>query len=63
MLASGHPPDDWDQLLVESRAESGRLRQLAEKAAAEQSKSVGDIGSPSRPAELCHYADHSIMWN
>jgi toxin YhaV len=37
MLASGHPPDDWDQLLVESRAESGRLRQLAGKAAAEQS--------------------------
>ena len=29
MLASGHPPDDWDRLLAEARAESGRLRQLA----------------------------------
>lgn len=37
MLEKGHPPNDWDQLLVESRAESGRLHQLAEKAAAEQS--------------------------
>lgn len=28
MLESGHPPDDWDQLLVESRAEGRRLQQL-----------------------------------
>jgi toxin YhaV len=29
MLESGRPPDDWDQLLTEARAESERLRQLA----------------------------------
>jgi len=28
MLASGHPPDDWDQLLAESCAESGRLHRV-----------------------------------
>ncbi len=27
MLASGHPPDDWEQLLSEARAESKRLQQ------------------------------------
>jgi toxin YhaV len=27
MLESGHPPDDWEQLLKESQAESPRLRQ------------------------------------
>ena len=26
MLEGGHPPDDWDQLLVESRAASTRLK-------------------------------------
>lgn len=29
MLESGHPPDDWGQLLAEARAERGRLRQFA----------------------------------
>lgn len=29
MLESGHPPGDWDQLLVEARSESYRLQRLA----------------------------------
>ena len=29
MLESGHPPDDWDQLLTESRAVGQRLQQFA----------------------------------
>ena len=29
MLHSGHPPDDWDQLLAEARAEIQRLQQFA----------------------------------
>ena len=29
MLVSGHPPDNWDRLLAEARAGSGRLRQMA----------------------------------
>ncbi|AMO92746.1 toxin YhaV [Collimonas fungivorans] len=29
MLESGHPPDDWDQLLVEARSEGDRLRRIA----------------------------------
>lgn len=37
MLESGHPPDDWDRLLAESRAESGRLQQVVVKSAAAQS--------------------------
>ncbi len=28
MLESGHPPDDWDRLLAEARAESDRLQKL-----------------------------------
>ncbi len=28
MLESGHPPDDWDQLLSGARAEPGRLERL-----------------------------------
>ncbi len=32
MLESGHPPDDWDRLLSEARAESSRIRQVAAKA-------------------------------
>ena len=28
MLESGQPPDDWDQLLAEARAESDRLQKL-----------------------------------
>lgn len=28
MLESGHPPDDWDQLLVEARNESDRLKRI-----------------------------------
>ena len=33
MLDSGHPPGDWNQLLVEARAESDRLNRLAAGAA------------------------------
>jgi toxin YhaV len=33
MLASGHPPDGWERLLAEARAESGRLPKITEKAA------------------------------
>ena len=29
MLESGHPPDDWNQLLAEARAEGQRLQQFA----------------------------------
>ena len=29
MLASGHPPSNWDQLLIEARAENTRLQQIA----------------------------------
>ena len=28
MLESGHPPDDWNQLLAEARAEGQRVQQL-----------------------------------
>lgn len=31
MLESGHPPDDWDQLLAEARSEMERLKQAAAK--------------------------------
>jgi toxin YhaV len=30
MLVSGHPPDDWHQLLEEARAEEQPLRRFAE---------------------------------
>lgn len=30
MLESGHPPDDWDKLLAESRAEIDRLARFAD---------------------------------
>ena len=29
MLASGHPPDDWQQLLAQAQAEGQRLKQFA----------------------------------
>lgn len=29
MLGSGHPPDDWSQLVAEARAEGQRLQQFA----------------------------------
>lgn len=29
MLESGHPPDDWNQLLAEARAEGQRQRRFA----------------------------------
>lgn len=31
MLASGHPPDDWDELLQESAQAAGRLQQLTSR--------------------------------
>lgn len=37
MLESGRPPDDWDQLLTEARAESGRLGQIASQADSKRS--------------------------
>ena len=37
MLESGHPPEDWDQLLAEARAESGRLQHAAAQGTAAQS--------------------------
>lgn len=36
MLESGHPPDDWDQLLVEARKESQRMQESLARAAAAQ---------------------------
>lgn len=33
MLERGHPPDDWDQLLTEARAESVRLQQITAQTA------------------------------
>ncbi len=36
MLESGHPPDDWNQLLTEASLESGRLNQVAASAAKAQ---------------------------
>lgn len=36
MLESDHPPDDWDRLLSEARAELDRMQQVAAKAAAAQ---------------------------
>lgn len=32
MLENGHPPDDWNQLLTEARAESGRLQRIEAQA-------------------------------
>lgn len=32
MLESGHPPDDWDRLLSEARAEAARVQQMAQGA-------------------------------
>ena len=37
MLESGHPPDDWNQLLAEARAEGLRLQQLVAGVAQVQS--------------------------
>jgi toxin YhaV len=31
MLASGHPPDDWDRLLQETTQAAGRLQQLTHR--------------------------------
>lgn len=31
MLDSGHPPDDWDQLLQEAKEATGRLQQLTDR--------------------------------
>lgn len=36
MLESGHPPDDWNQLLAEARTEGDRLRRIAAGVAQEQ---------------------------
>ena len=33
MLEAGHPPDDWNQLLSEARAELKRLQQFTSKGA------------------------------
>ena len=31
MLESGHPPDDWDQLLAEAKAQTARLREISDR--------------------------------
>lgn len=31
MLASGHPPDDWDELLQEATQVTGLLQQLTDR--------------------------------
>ena len=36
MLESGHPPDDWEQLLAEAQKESQRLQESLARAAAAQ---------------------------
>ena len=36
MLASGHPPDSWDLLLAEARAETARWQQVGAQASATQ---------------------------
>lgn len=36
MLASGHPPDDWDLLLAEARAETARWQQVGAQTSATQ---------------------------
>ncbi len=42
MIESGHPPDDWKSLLPETRAEPGRIQELARKAGA--LKAVNETG-------------------
>jgi toxin YhaV len=37
ILESGHPPDDWNQLLAEARTESDRLQRIAAGVAQMQS--------------------------
>ncbi len=55
MLEGGHPPDDWDRVLSEARAESSRMQQLAAKTAAAQASAnccgkawsrIGETGVP-----------------
>jgi toxin YhaV len=36
MLESGHPPDDWDQLLAEARKESGRMQESLARVTAQE---------------------------
>lgn len=36
ILGSGHPPDDWDQLLAEASADTGRLQRAATLSAVAQ---------------------------
>lgn len=36
MLESGHPPDDWDQLLAEAQKEPLRIQESLARAAAMQ---------------------------
>ena len=36
MLEGGHPPDDWDRLLAEARAEADRLQKLVAQTTAPQ---------------------------
>jgi toxin YhaV len=31
MLASGHPPNDWDELLQEAMQDSGRINQIIDQ--------------------------------
>ncbi len=43
MLETGHPPNDWDRLLSESRSESNQLQHVVSKALAAQSSSCFDL--------------------
>ena len=36
MLESGHPPDDWEQILAEAQKESQRLQESLARATAAQ---------------------------
>ena len=38
MIESGRPPDDWEQLLAEARAEAARLQGFAERLDAERAR-------------------------
>lgn len=38
MIESGHPPDDWEQLLAEARAEAVRLQGFAERLDSERAR-------------------------
>jgi len=48
-LARGQPPNDWNQLLTEARAETERLKRIAEQSAVTKSYSPTDEDSSASP--------------